>query len=100
MGDPAAVVSKVVMGLVVVTALIFALGWGVKRLGLAGLNGQKNMRVISSLAVGGRERVVLIDVAGEKILLGIAPTESTIYKAYMPTLMMYPRHRHARLVRL
>ena len=62
MGDPAAVVSKVVMGLVVVTALIFALGWGVKRLGLAGLNGQKNMRVISSLAVGGRERVVLIDV--------------------------------------
>lgn len=73
MGDPAAVVSKVVMGLVVVTALIFALGWGVKRLGLAGLNGQKNMRVISSLAVGGRERVVLIDVAGEKILLGIAP---------------------------
>lgn len=73
MGDPAAVIGQVVMGLVFVTGLIFALGWAVKRLGLTGLSGHKNMRVVSSLAVGGRERVVLIDVAGEKILLGISP---------------------------
>lgn len=73
MTEPAAAVGQVFVGLIVVVSIIVGLGWGLKKFGVNGLGAYKGMRVISTLAVGGRERVVLIDVEGQKILLGVSP---------------------------
>jgi flagellar protein FliO/FliZ len=63
----------VVFGLLVVVALIFASGWLLRRMGGAGLTGNAHMKVIASLALGTRERLVLVEVGGKQILLGVAP---------------------------
>ncbi|WP_148862341.1 flagellar biosynthetic protein FliO [Marinobacter fonticola] len=61
-------------GLVAVIALIFGCAWLVKRMnGLTGINSQA-MRIVSVLSVGARERIVLVDVGGTQILLGITPS--------------------------
>ena len=75
---PDTLVSMVSLGfgLLVVIALIFGCAWLVKRMnGLAGVNSQA-MKVVSVMALGARERIALIDVAGTQILVGITPTTS------------------------
>lgn len=62
------------LGLLAVLALIFACAWVLRRMnGLTGMNNQ-SMKVVSVMALGARERIALIDVAGTQILVGITPT--------------------------
>ncbi len=65
--------AQVMIGLVFVLACIFALSWLVKRMGQGGFLANNQMKVVSSLAVGTRERVLVVDVGGKQILLGITP---------------------------
>jgi|GEM_PF-4364697 len=68
------VIAKVILSLVAVLFLIAALAWLAKKLGYSGVGSvQRNMKVLDSIALGTREKAVLIDVAGKKILLGLAP---------------------------
>lgn len=63
-----------------VVALIVALGWVARR--IPGFIGRANgpMRVISSLPLGQKERLVLV-VAGERqLLLGVAPGSVQLLK--------------------
>lgn len=64
---------RLVLGLALVLATVFVLGWLLKRLGgtMTGRSGP--VRVIGSAPVGQRERVVLIEVGGEQLLVGVAP---------------------------
>ncbi|MGK0501210.1 MAG: flagellar protein FliO/FliZ [Oceanicoccus sp.] len=65
--------ATVVFGLLFVVGLIIALAWFMRRFsGLSMIAGQ-SMKVVSALSVGTREKVVLIDVGGEQILIGVAP---------------------------
>lgn len=62
------------LGLLAVVALIFACAWLLRRMnGLTGMNNQ-NMKVVSVMALGARERIALIDVAGTQLLVGITPS--------------------------
>jgi flagellar protein FliO/FliZ len=60
-------------GLVLVLALLFGLAWLAKRFGLQRPMGGGNVRIIGSASVGQRERVVVVEVAGDWIVLGVAP---------------------------
>lgn len=60
-------------GLVLVLALLFGLAWLAKRFGLQRPLGGGNVRIVGSTAVGQRERVVVVEVAGDWIVLGVAP---------------------------
>jgi len=62
-----------VIGLVVVIALILALAWAVKKYGQLPNNSQANMKILGGLSLGTREKAVLIEVEGKKLLLGVAP---------------------------
>lgn len=64
---------QALLGLVVVVALIFLLAWAARRMGLQRLAGGGVVKVVSSAAVGTRERVVVVDVAGTWLVLGVAP---------------------------
>ena len=62
------------IGLLVVVGLIFGCAWLVRRMnGLTGMN-TGTMKVISVMALGARERIALIDVAGTQILVGVTPS--------------------------
>ncbi len=64
---------SVVVGLLLVLALIFGLAWLVRKMGPGVLAGGQSMKIISALAVGPREKVLLVDIGGQQILLGVAP---------------------------
>lgn len=60
------------LGLIVVLALIFLCGWVARRFGLQQTGGNRLLKVISSVMVGTRERVVVVEVSGQWLVLGVA----------------------------
>lgn len=71
--DTLGTVMSLGLGLLVVVAAILLCAWLARRVqGLQGMNSQA-MKVVAVLSVGQRERVVLVDVAGQQLLLGITP---------------------------
>ncbi|AOB31050.1 hypothetical protein AKI39_10615 [Bordetella sp. H567] len=62
---------RVIVGLVVVIAAILACGWLARRAGLAGRAPGGTMRVVDSLTLGPRQRIVLVEVADTWVLVGV-----------------------------
>lgn len=62
-----------VFSLLLIVGLILALGWLARRMpGFGGGAATRNgLRVVASLPVGARERVVVVDVGGTQLLLGV-----------------------------
>ncbi|MHA7815434.1 MAG: flagellar biosynthetic protein FliO [Pseudohaliea sp.] len=72
--------GRMLLGLGVVVALVFALAWAAKRVsGLRGLGaaGSGPIQVISQLPLGTRERLLLVEVDGRRLLLGVVPGSIT-----------------------
>jgi flagellar protein FliO/FliZ len=64
---------RLLVGLVVVLATLFALAWLVRRTGAVSAGRGGLVRVLASAAVGQRERVVLVEVGDQQLLVGVAP---------------------------
>jgi len=65
---------RMVLGLAVVLALLGATAWVSRRFRVgAGLRGGL-IEVVSGLSLGARERVVLIRVGGDQVLVGVSPS--------------------------
>lgn len=60
-------------GLLLVVGLVFAAAWGVRRFGRLPAAGSGTLKLLGGIAVGQRERVVLIKAGNERLLLGVAP---------------------------
>ncbi len=73
--EPFSVINllNMVMGLVVVIALILGLAWVMKKYGRLPVNNQVDMKILGGLSLGTRERAVLVQVEGRRLLLGVAP---------------------------
>ncbi len=66
-------ILNVILGLVVVLAIIYVLAFGLKRFGtLPGRSGH-SIRVISGINLSQRDKVILIQVGEEQLLLGVSP---------------------------
>ena len=64
-------VWQMALGLLLVLAVIFLLAWLMRR--VTGIQGSKqHIKILSAVNVGTRERAVLVEVAGEQLLLGVA----------------------------
>ncbi|MCC5866878.1 MAG: flagellar biosynthetic protein FliO [Gammaproteobacteria bacterium] len=64
---------RLIAGLVFVLAMVFVLSRLLPRLGGRALTGGRGFRVVASLPVGQRERVVLLEVGNRQVMLGVAP---------------------------
>jgi flagellar protein FliO/FliZ len=64
---------RVVFGLILVLALVFAAAWLMRRLRAIQGAGTDGITVLAQTSLGARERVVLVQVAGQKLLLGAGP---------------------------
>ncbi len=65
---------NVTLGLIAIIALIFVLSAFVKRFGSGTFSVNSQLKILSSMPLGTRERIVLIDAGGQQLLLGITPT--------------------------
>ncbi len=67
----AGAIGGTVFALLLVIGLIFGLAWVARR--MPGVASQRNaaLRVVASLSLGPRERVVVVDVGGTQLLLGV-----------------------------
>lgn len=59
------------LALMLVIALILGLAWLLRRMPGNAFNGSAGLRPVASLAVGAKERLLVVDVGGEQLLLGI-----------------------------
>ncbi len=66
-------VFQVIFSLVLVLALVMLAAWLMKRTRLPRQGQGPQLKLISSLAVGQRERVVVVEFQGSWIVLGVAP---------------------------
>lgn len=64
---------RVVLSLVAVIALIFVAGWFSRRMQGRARSGGRRMRCVESMAVGARDRLLLIDADGKRLLVGVGP---------------------------
>lgn len=59
--------------LALVLGLILGLAWLLKRLPGTGFRQVEGMRVVAQLALGTKERAVVVEVGGRQLLLGVTP---------------------------
>lgn len=64
---------QVLLGLIVVLGLLAGTAWIIRHLGLARPSSASVVKIIGGASVGTRERVVLVEVADQWIVVGVAP---------------------------
>lgn len=82
MPDQGSYMLQVLLGLMFVLALVFASAWLLKRVGQGGLTGNSHMKIVATLPMGTRERIAVVDVGGQQLLLGITPTSINTLHAF------------------
>ena len=76
-GSMAGQLTQLLLGLVVVLAVIFAMAWVVRRVQQVAPRGGQVIDIVSARALGPRDRLVLVQVGDEQILLGVSPGRIT-----------------------
>lgn len=69
----AAALLQTFIGLGVVIALILTLAWVSRRLSGGRLGNASFMKVLAVQPLGTREKIILVDVAGQQMMLGVTP---------------------------
>jgi flagellar biosynthetic protein FliO len=64
---------QTLFALIVVLGVLGALAWFLKRYGPKAIGGNANLRVVGSLNLGGRERVLVVEVGKQWIVVGASP---------------------------
>ena len=68
----AAGMLQAALGLALVVGLIVLCGWAARRFGWQQVGGARLLKVVSSVSVGQRERVVVVELEGTWLVLGVA----------------------------
>ncbi len=88
---PAGSILQMLTGLVIVLLLLAGVVWMLRRMGTLRQQGPGAMRVLGAVAVGQRERVVLIEVAQTWLFVGVAPGSVNALHS-MPKSAELPTH--------
>jgi flagellar protein FliO/FliZ len=65
--------AQVTLSLVVVLAAVFIAAWLMRRLRNFGRLGAGAIKIVADVALGAKERAVLVQVGEQQVLLGVAP---------------------------
>jgi flagellar protein FliO/FliZ len=65
--------AQVTLSLMLVLAAVFAAAWVVRRLRTFGRPGAGAIQIVADIALGTKERAVLIQVGAQQLLVGVAP---------------------------
>jgi flagellar protein FliO/FliZ len=64
---------QVLLGLIVVLGLMAGAAWLLKRFGAMKTSAGSTVKIVGGVSVGTRERVVVVEVADQWIVVGVAP---------------------------
>ena len=82
---------QTILALSFVLALLAALAWAMKRYGPRAGGSNATLRLVGSLSLGGRERIIVIEVADQWIVVGAAPGRVNA----LATIARPPEHPNA-----
>jgi flagellar protein FliO/FliZ len=71
-GSLSSQLGQMLLGLLLVIGLIFMLAWLLRRVQSIGPRGTQVIKVLASQALGPRDRLVLVQVGAEQVLLGLS----------------------------
>ena len=66
---------SVSLGLIFILILIFSLAWFIKKMGYSNLTGQGQLKIIATLNLGQKEKIALIQVGKQQLVVGITATQ-------------------------
>ena len=72
-GPSAGSLLQTILALSFVLALLAGLAWFMKRFGAKAIGGSANLRIVGSLNLGGRERLMVVEVGNQWIVVGASP---------------------------
>jgi flagellar protein FliO/FliZ len=64
---------QTIFGLTVVLGLLALFAWGMKRFGPRHPAGEAGLRIVGALNLGGRERIMVVEVGDQWIVVGASP---------------------------
>ncbi len=67
--------GQILMSLIIILVVIFAAAWLVKRFGRMNGLASNHMQVLGNMSVGQRERIILLEVGKEQLLIGVTASE-------------------------
>jgi flagellar protein FliO/FliZ len=70
--------GQVLLVLVLIIGLLFAITWFLKHSGLAQQSANGHLKILGGVSVGPRERVLLLQVGQDQILVGVTAAEITL----------------------
>ncbi|WP_158014702.1 flagellar biosynthetic protein FliO [Salinivibrio kushneri] len=78
---PEVSIVTMLLSLGLVLGLIFALAWLLRRLKVPGLAQQSDgITIVSQLAVGQKERILVVDIHGEQLVVGVTANSVNVLK--------------------
>lgn len=66
---------NVSLGLIVILVMIFSIAWFMKKMGYSNVTGQGQLKIIASLNLGQKEKIALIQVGKQQLLVGMTATQ-------------------------
>lgn len=66
-------ILSMVLSLILILAIILLLAWGARRFGGMAFKGSHALKILTGISMGARERIVLVQVGEQQLLLGISP---------------------------
>ena len=64
---------QTILALVLVLSLLLGLAWVMKRFGPRAMGASANVRLVGALNLGGRERIMVVEVGDQWIVVGASP---------------------------
>ncbi len=84
-------ILQIIFSLLLVLAAVVAAAWILKRISLPQYGGGNLLKVISGVAVGQRERIVLVEVKDTWLVVGVAPGQvHTLHSMPKGELPLHP----------
>ncbi len=65
---------QVMVGLMVVLGLLIAVAWSMKKMGAGKHAAAGALKIVGGVSVGNRERILVVEVADQWIVVGVTPT--------------------------
>ena len=91
--NSASQLASVIGGLAIIVVLIYGLSWFVKRFAQGGFMQNPGMKVISSMPLGTRERLMLVEVGGKQLLLGVTAAQINTLHVFDEPLVLAEKNQ-------
>lgn len=88
--EPSAYFGQIMISLVFILMIIFMGAWLLKRFGRVNGVAHDQMRVLANMAVGQRERIILLEVGGEQLLIGVTSSRVSLLHELKEPLEIEP----------